>query len=128
MNRITVLVICTLSLLGCERPVTVVEPLSLLLQTPTLAIYSQEQLVAEEVFNLGLEFETEVEGVKGRLVSETMAMGIVPIYFKSNDQRVFNAQSIVGACALQKMVWRLELTWLEQGKIKLIEVPLTITR
>jgi len=122
------LVIFALSLLGCERPVAVVEPLTLLLQTPTLAIYSQEQLVAEEVFNLGLQFETEVEGVNGRLVSETMAMGIVPIYFKSSDQRAFNAQSIVGACALEKMVWRLELTWVEQGKTKLIELPLTITR
>lgn len=116
-------------LIGCQPKLESNEqPMQNVWHSDKADVLVSSSLKAEEVFRIKLALGTNATNVQGKLVSETMDMGVVPLAFTSNDGRAFNAQSIVGACNLDTMIWRLELKWLEDGNQRFIVMPLEVSR
>lgn len=125
-NAILLLIVVMLS--GCGGPESAAKPESIIYQSKHITIKTDSRLVAEELFNINVVFAKEVTEVKGKLISDTMNMGIVPLGFKPINSVTYQARSIVGACNLQEMVWLLEIKWLEQDEPRMLTTPITVYR
>lgn len=125
-NAILLLIVVMLS--GCGGPESAAKSESIIYQSKHITIKTDHRLVAEELFNINVVFAKEVTEVKGKLISDTMNMGIVPLGFKPINSVNYQARSIVGACNLQEMVWLLEIKWLEQDEPRMLTTPITVYR
>lgn len=83
---------------------------------------------AETLFVLNTRFPAEVTNLQAKMTGISMDMGVVPIIFKKRINNAYQAQVLVGACALDIMQWRLVITWQQDGKIKYFEQVLNVTR
>jgi len=129
MVKLFVGIILIITLLGCEPTKLNQQPMLKMAQQQNVDIYISKGLVAEEVFSIKLDFKERVSKVQGKLISQTMNMGMVPLSFSDVEQRQFVAQSIVGACNLESMIWRLEIRWLTaDGQQRFTSSPVSIRR
>lgn len=116
-----------LSLSACQPVLKQnMSPLETVWDESGVQVMVTKALHAEELFTISLSLTQEGSAIAGKLVSQSMEMGVVPLVFNTQDQRNFHAQSIVGSCSLQQMVWRLELRWLENGQSRFITLPLMV--
>jgi len=114
-------------LFGCEQP-KLNQMMVNIYHSPALDVVIDTELIAEQIFTIELGFDGHVSDVKGMLVSETMNMGVIPVAFNSIDSHNYAANTLVGACSLKTMVWRLHITWKNNGTPQMLDVPITVTR
>jgi len=97
-------------------------------QTEQVTISAPTRINAEEIFTFNLKFGGSAEQVRAKLVSQSMSMGVVPLSLTAVAPNHFRAQTLVGKCSETKMVWQLELSWLENGHPRLAQLPIDIYR
>lgn len=122
----------TLLFLGaCQDPI-VEEELSIKTQkikTDDITIQIPVEINAETLFEIDLMFPKSVTIISSKLESVSMDMGVIPVIFKEDDSfKEFKAQMLVGACALPKMQWRLDIVWMQQGQRKVFSQIIDVKR
>jgi len=99
------------------------------IKTNDITINFPVKIKAESLFEIALEFPQNVEIISSKLVSISMDMGIIPVFFQEKKNTSYlTAQLLVGACSLPSMQWRLDIQWKQNGQRKFFSQMLDIKR
>lgn len=76
-------------------------------------LFNAEKITTEVPFNITVRYQGEyfIKALSGHLEGKDMYMGKVPVFFDADitDKNVFIAQSMLGSCSKEKMIWQLWL-------------------
>lgn len=76
---------------------------------------------AEQWIALNLHSQVDVWQVQeAKIVGKSMFMGRIPVQFKAHENGGFSAQTLVGACSSDKMVWQLQISVEIDGKTTML--------
>lgn len=90
---------------------------------------SNMPLQAEEWIDFGLTIPHENSVLtKAQLVAKTMFMGRIPVKFKQTSELEYIAKGIVGGCALDEMIWELQITIENAGKTDVINFDFLVKK
>lgn len=82
---------------------------------------------AEQWISLSLQSELSDWQVKeANIVGRDMFMGRIPVQFKANEKGKFSAQTMVGACTRDEMIWQLQIEVELQGKIEMLSYDFAV--
>ena len=99
--------------------------------TSDLTLVFPLKIKAENLFNIDLKLPQMATIQSAKLVGVSMDMGIVPIIFlplaEPKESR-YQADVLLGACALPIMQWRLEVIWRINGQNKYFDQLITVSR
>ncbi|NRA53384.1 MAG: hypothetical protein HRU23_04515 [Gammaproteobacteria bacterium] len=89
-------------------------PLSLYGDKVTLVL--PDELYAERLLDISLEFKQPVTEITAQLAGVSMYMGKIPVIFSKQEAgNSYLAKTIVARCGSHMMTWRLAVSWLQDG-------------
>lgn len=85
--------------------------------------FNVEKVITESAFSLFLNYQgdSRISKVSAYIEGKEMFMGKIPVFFSLVAPNQYKAETILGSCSKDQMVWRL---WVE---ISLIDINDTIT-